>query len=116
MGLVVSANSMGWKSRDEQSSDAMVAIIDPHLCGVANVAFQRQLGFENYFLLHRYVIEDISRARDVSRRHRARGPALHPVEFRLLALRAHRAGEGGLEDQPCVRAGRKFIPLPEGDP
>jgi hypothetical protein len=28
MGLVVSANSMGWKSRDEQSSDAMVAIID----------------------------------------------------------------------------------------
>ena len=45
-----------------------------------------------------------SGADDVPRRHGARRSALHLVELRLLAPRAHRGGEGGLEDRP-LRAG-----------
>ena len=42
---------------------------------------------------------DAAGAADVPRRRRARGPALHLVEFRLLAPGAHRAGEGGVENR-----------------
>ncbi len=39
-------------------------------------------------------------AADVSRRRRARRPALSVVEFRLLAQGAHRGGEAGMEERP----------------
>ena len=41
-----------------------------------------------------------ARAPDVPRRHRDGRPALHLVEFRVVAPRADRAGQGGMEDRP----------------